>query len=95
MYIFASTYLDIYIMEFKQLEIRQEGSWIKRKLLTKNTLKTLAMLVIGSVGGFAYFYFTEGNQMDSFTFKDAFNSISMGAFFGVFITNSPCARGRC
>lgn len=82
-------------MEFKQLEIRQEGTWLKRKFLNKNTIKTLIMFILGCIGGFAYFYFTVGNQMDSMTFKDGFNSMIMGGFLGIFITNSPCAKGRC
>jgi hypothetical protein len=27
--------------------------------------------------------------------NDFINSLLIGGFFGFFITNSPCARGRC
>ena len=45
--------------------------------------------------GFLFFYFTEGRLMESIPGKEIVKSLLIGGFFGFFITNSPCARGRC
>ncbi len=82
-------------MNFKKLEIETKGSWIGRKLASPHFKKTLLYVLIGAVAGFAFFFFTEGMFMDKMPTKDIFQSIIIGAFFGFFITNSPCARGRC
>lgn len=82
-------------MEFKKLEIEEEGSWIQRKLRNPHTKKTAIYMLIGAIIGFGFFYFTDGMAMDKIPAGDIFQSIVVGAFFGFFITNSPCSRGRC
>ena len=82
-------------MQFKQLELKREGSWIKRTLQSSHTRKTLIAIGIGSIVGFLMFYFSEGRMMDSMAAWDVAKSFLIGGFFGFFITNSPCARGRC
>ena len=82
-------------MEFKKLEIELEGSWVKRKLSNPHFKKTITYIFIGAVAGFAFFYFTEGMHMDKMPRNEIVQSVLVGAFFGFFITNSPCARGRC
>ncbi|WP_346856735.1 hypothetical protein [uncultured Draconibacterium sp.] len=82
-------------MEFKKLEIEEEGSWIQKKWRNPHTKKTAIYMLIGAVAGFGFFYFTDGMSMDKIPAGDIFQSIFIGAFFGYFITNSPCARGRC
>ncbi len=82
-------------MEFKKLELSQESSWFKRTIRSKHIQKSILFIALGAVGGFFYFYFTEGKNMDIITSKDIFNSALFGGFIGFFITNSPCARGRC
>lgn len=82
-------------MEFKKLEIESEGSWMKRKLSNPHIRKTLIYILIGAVAGFAFFYFTEGIHMDKIPGNEIVQSVLVGAFLGFFITNSPCARGRC
>lgn len=82
-------------MEFKKLEIEEEGSWIQRKLRNPHTKKTAIYMLIGAIAGFGFFYFTEGMSMDKIPMGDIIQSMAFGAFFGFFITNSPCARGRC
>ena len=83
------------IMEFKQLDIKPEGNWFKRTFLSQHGKRTLIYTGIGAIGGFLYFYFTEGKTMDVITTGDVLKSTLLGGFFGFFITNSPCARGRC
>jgi RsiW-degrading membrane proteinase PrsW (M82 family) len=82
-------------MEFKKLEIEPEGSWIKRTVSKPHFKKSLIYIFAGAVLGFLFFYITEGMQMDEMPVNDVLQSILIGAFFGFFLTNSPCARGRC
>lgn len=82
-------------MEFKKLEIKPEGNWFQRLLANAHFRKTILYVLIGAIGGFAFFFFTEGMFMDKMPQEDVYQSIIIGAFFGFFITNSPCARGKC
>ena len=81
-------------MEFKKLEIEQERG-LKRILRSQHLRRSLFAILIGALAGFAYFYFTEGKHMEVLQAADILKSMGLGAFFGFFITNSPCARGRC
>lgn len=82
-------------IEFKNLELKHEKSWLKRTLTSSHTKKTLKYVLIGAIAGFLFFYFSEGRQMDNIQFADILRSMAIGGFFGFFITNSPCARGKC
>jgi hypothetical protein len=82
-------------MEFKQLELSQEENWWKRTIRSKRLRKTLFAVIIGAGAGFLYFYFSEGRNMTEITSGDIWNSVLIGGFLGFFVTNSPCARGRC
>lgn len=82
-------------MEFKKLEIEPEGNWIKRTFGTKHAKKTMIYIAIGAVAGLAYFYFGEGKNLNTITAGEILKSMAFGGFFGFFITNSPCAKGRC
>ena len=82
-------------MEFKQLVLKQDSSWLKRKLRSKHFRKSVLYILGGGLAGFLLLYFTEGQSMDKIAGGDIFNNVFIGAFLGFFITNSPCARGRC
>ena len=82
-------------MQFKELELKPKGSWISRTLKSSNFRRSLTAIAIGAVVGLAMFYFTEGRLMDSISAHEILKSMALGGFFGFFITNSPCARGRC
>ena len=82
-------------MQFKQLDIKPQGSWFSRTLRSPRFKTTLTAMIIGALLGFLFFYFTEGRLMESIPGKDIGKSLLVGGFFGFFITNSPCARGRC
>lgn len=82
-------------MEFKKLEIKEDGNWLQRKIRNPHTKKTLIYILIGAVAGFLFYYFTEGMQMDVMPRGEVVQSILVGAFLGFFITNSPCAKGHC
>jgi len=82
-------------MEFKQLDIKPEGSWLKRTFESKHIRKTVIYMVLGAIASFVLFYFTEGKQFAELTSGDVFKSMFFGGFLGFFLTNSPCARNKC
>lgn len=82
-------------MEFKQLDIKPQGSWISRTVQSPRFKTTLTAILIGAIFGFLFFYLTEGRLMESIPAGEIVKSLLIGGFFGFFITNSPCARGRC
>lgn len=82
-------------MEIKKLEIEQERGLLKRLFKSRQFRRSLIAILIGAGAGFSYFYFTEGRHMDVLLAGDIIKSLLLGGFFGFFITNSPCARGRC
>ena len=82
-------------MQFKQLDIKPQGSWWTRTLQSPRFKTTMTAIAVGAILGFLFFYFTEGRLMESMPAKEIVKSLLIGGFFGFFITNSPCARGRC
>lgn len=82
-------------MEFKQLEIKPEGNWFKRTFTTPHAKRTAVYILIGALVGVGFFYFSQGRHMETIKFGDVAQSLIIGGFMGFFITNSPCARGRC
>lgn len=82
-------------MQFKELDLKPQGSWMKRTLRSAHIRKTLIAIVMGALAAFTFFYLTEGRHMQSIPGVEILKSLGIGAFFGFFITNSPCARGRC
>jgi hypothetical protein len=82
-------------IETKKLELRPEDKGIKGIFKSKQFRRTILGIVPGAVAGFALFYFTEGLYMDSLPQKDVIQSLVFGGLFGLFVTNSPCARNRC
>jgi hypothetical protein len=82
-------------MQFKELDLKPQGSWMKRTLRSTHTRKTLIAILVGALAGFTFFYVTEGRLMQSIPGLEVLKSLGIGAFFGFFVTNSPCARGRC
>lgn len=91
-------YLHIYIftyMQFEELDLKPQGSRMKRTLQSAHFRKTLIAMIVGALAGFLFFYFTEGRLMLTMPGPEILKSLGIGAFFGLFLTNSPCARGRC
>jgi hypothetical protein len=82
-------------MQFKKLELKQQGNLFQRVVRAPRFKITWRAVLIGAAIGFAFFYLTEGRLMESMPARDILKSLAIGGFFGFFITNSPCARGRC
>jgi len=81
-------------IEVKKLKIADEKG-IKGFLKAKQTRRTLIAILIGAAAALAFYYLTDAQSMDAFSIKEALKNMALGGFFGFFITNSPCARGRC
>ena len=82
-------------MEFKQLDIKPEGSWFQRTFLTPHAKKSLIYLLIGMLAGPVFMLITNDQSIAKLSSGDFFQSILLGGLFGLFITNSPCARNKC
>ena len=82
-------------IEVKKLEIEPEVKGFKGWIKSKQVKKTIIAMLIGAVAGFAYFYFTEGQEMEAVSTGDIIQNVVFGAFLGFFVTNSPCSRGKC
>jgi hypothetical protein len=82
-------------IETKKFTPGQEDKGLLRLFTSKTFRRTLAGITIGAIAGFAIFYLTEGMHMDSLSSADILQSLAFGGLFGLFITNSPCARNRC
>ncbi len=82
-------------MKFKKLELKPQGPWWKRMLQSKHIQKSVLFILIGALAGFLFYYITEGSDAPSFVLRNMVDNIIVGAFFGWFITNNPCAQNRC
>ena len=82
-------------MEFKKLELKQEGNWFKRLINSKHFRKSIIYIALGAIIGFIFTYITEGKSFSQIPLDEFYRSMFTGAFFGFFITNSPCARNKC
>jgi hypothetical protein len=82
-------------LQFKQLDIKPEGNWVQRNLLTPHAKKTMIAILIGAVVALAVTLLTDEKAIAELSSGDIFQSIIIGGFIGFFMTNSPCARGRC
>ncbi len=82
-------------IEVKKLELSKHPGGINRIFRSGRLKRTLVFILGGAVAGMLIFYFSEGQHLTEITTGDWLNSALLGGFFGFFITNSPCARGRC
>jgi hypothetical protein len=81
-------------MQFKKLELVGEKG-IKGLLKSKHFKTSIISIAVGAAAGFGYYYFTGGHSMDTMTLNEIVKYVGLGGFLGFFVTNSPCARGRC
>ena len=82
-------------LQFKPLEIKRETNFWKRIAKSKQVQKTVLYMLGGALLSFGFSYFSEGMSLREMQTNDIMHSVFMGAFLGFFITNSPCARGKC
>lgn len=77
--------------QFKKLELESDKRWYQKIINSANFKKSALFILLGAVGGVLYYYVGTKN----FDFFDMLKSAGIGAFLGFFISNSPCARGKC
>lgn len=82
-------------MEFKKLEIKQEGNWLTRFIKSQHFKRTIIAILVGGIAGFIFTFLSEGRDFSQIASNDIITNVFTGAFFGFFLTNSPCARGKC
>jgi len=82
-------------MQFKKLEIPSEKQTFKGFVRSKHFMKSGISVFIGAAAGFAYYYFTEGQNLDALVFSDFIGNVLAGGFLGFFISNSPCVNNKC
>jgi len=82
-------------LQFKQLDIKPEGNWVQRNLQTPHAKKTMLAMLLGAVVVFVFTLLTDEKSIAELSSGDIFQSIFLGGMIGLFMTNSPCARGRC
>ena len=83
------------MFKFKELELKPSGNLLQRSWRNPHFRKTVLATLGGALAGFLFYYLTEGMRMASIPGGEILKSMAIGAFFGLFYTNSPCARGRC
>jgi hypothetical protein len=81
--------------KFKKLDVKQEGSWLKRLVTSAHFKKTVLFAASGALIGYVLFILEQDASQQIYWSDAAMQNVLMGLAFGVFITNSPCARGRC
>jgi formate/nitrite transporter FocA (FNT family) len=82
-------------LKFEELQLEPQGNWLRRKIASSHVFKTLLYCVVGALIGYALFYFDQNAESRILWNKIAFGNVLGGLAFGFFITNSPCARGKC
>ena len=81
--------------KFEPVKLGPEGKRAKRLERWRHLGKTLLYMVAGAAISLVITYFNEGSRISSMNADVVSNALFIGAFMGLFITNSPCARGRC
>jgi hypothetical protein len=82
-------------MEFKTLDVKPEGNWLTRNLKSPHLRKTVIYILLGALAGVLFTVFTADKTFAEIGTDELVQSALVGAFFGFFITNSPCARNQC
>jgi len=81
--------------EFKKLELEPEASGFKHRFQLQKLKKTAIYMLIGGLLGFAFYYFSEGMSANQLWNPKSKEFVFFGMLIGIFITNSPCAKGSC
>ncbi|MCG8579703.1 MAG: hypothetical protein MI866_07295 [Bacteroidales bacterium] len=80
---------------FKKLEIKKERSWIRRLITSPLFYSTFLYCIACVLIAYAIFYFGQEGNATVFWNDTAAEYVFIGFGFGVFLSTSPCARGRC
>ncbi len=81
--------------KFKKLEIKDERSWIVRLFTSALTRQILLYCFVGAVIGYILFFLGQDGNANVYWNDKAAENVFIGLGFGIFLSTSPCARGRC
>ena len=76
-------------------EVKQRPKTLKSLLKSWYFWKPASAAILGGVGGFLYYHFVGCSSEQCAITSNPFMSILFGSVLGLFITNSPCASGKC
>jgi hypothetical protein len=76
-------------------ESKPKPKTLKEFFTSKHFRKSFIAVIIGGLAGFLYYHFIGCQSGRCAITSNPFLSIFTGAFFGLFIVNSPCSRGKC
>lgn len=68
---------------------------LKKILLSRAFLQPFIGVLAGGLLGFLYYYFIGCSSGQCAITDTPAGSIIAGSLFGLFITSSPCSRGKC
>ena len=77
------------------VEVGPKDKTVKEFLTSRNFLRPFIATLIGGTAGFLYYYFVGCASGTCAITSNPYMSVAMGGFWGFFIVNSPCSRGRC
>jgi hypothetical protein len=76
-------------------EVKERTETIKEFFKSRKFWKPFLGVAIGGLAGFLYYYFVGCNSGSCAITSNPYMSILWGGIMGLFLVNSPCARGRC
>jgi hypothetical protein len=65
------------------------------RLKTWRFWKNIVAVFIGALAGFLYYHFVGCTSGECAITSNPYMSAFYGGLLGLFLVNSPCARGRC
>ena len=68
---------------------------LKEFVKTSKIWKPLLGIVIGGIAGYLYYHFIGCTSGTCAITSNPYKSTMMGSLLGLFISTSPCSRGKC
>jgi hypothetical protein len=82
-------------IEFKPVKLEGKAKRAMRQEQWRHVGKTVLYMFGGAAVSLVFTYLSDGARIETWGQDEISQSALIGAFMGFFITNSPCARGRC
>jgi hypothetical protein len=79
----------------KNCEVKPKPKTVKEFFISGYFWKPFLGVLIGGLAGFLYYHFVGCQSGSCAITSNPFLSILVGSMFGLFLTNSPCSRGKC
>jgi hypothetical protein len=79
----------------KSCEVKPRPKTVKEFFKSSYFWRPFLGIFIGALAGFLYYYFIGCSSGSCAITSNPYKSIFFGGFFGFFLVNSPCSRGKC